>query len=209
MNKSFLKNVKSPICSRGFFLCIVLFDFLILLVSLSNLFLLLEFVLLQSAYFFYLKGSIKKMLSITVISLMIFVCNLFRITGGKALYSNEFIIITEQSLHIGVEKSLLLLSLFLISSNSVYQNRNFLIVRNDSSLFSLSVQKFFYLFEGINFKNRNILKSIYFWFYRSLFYSPDKTASVSLLSLKSFFWFHVVFFILMICSILLSAFIFK
>lgn len=196
-------------CNRGFFLCIVLFDFLILFVSSLNLFLLLEFVLFQSAYFFYLKGSAKKMLSIAVISIAVFICNLFQVTGGQALYSNDFIIITQQSLHIGAEKALLLFSLFLISSNSIYQNRDLLIAQDDSSLFSLSVRKFFYLFEGINFKSKKILKHIYFWFYRSLFHSPDKTGKVSLLSLKSFFYFHVAFFILMIFSALLVAFIFK
>lgn len=208
MNRNHLINEKSPMISRGFFLCTVIFDFLILFFSSSNLFLLIEFFLLQLIYFFYLKGNLRKIISIAVISLIIFICNLFQISGGKALYSSKFIIITTQSMHIGAEKSLLLLCLFLISSNCIYQNRNLFIAQNVSSLFSLSVQKFFYLFEKIDFKSGNVLRHIYFWFYKSLFYLPDKTYASSLPSLKSFFCFHTVFFIFMICSILLFTFVF-
>lgn len=208
MNRNLLVNEKSPIINRGFFLCAVMFDFLILFFSSSNLFLLIEFFLLQLVYFFYLKGNMKKIISIVIISLVIFICNLFQITGGRALYSNKCIIITTQSVHLGAEKSLLLLCLFLISSNCVYQNRNLFITQSVSSLFSLSVQKFFYLFEGINFKSRNMLRHIYFWFYRSLFYLPNKTCKSSSPSLKSFFCFHVIFFIFMICGIFLFTFVF-
>lgn len=203
MISNFLNNRKSPKVVRGFFLCIVLIDFLILFLFSSNLFLLMEFVLFQIVYFFYLKGSLRKLVSIFILSSIIFMFNLFQNPNGKTLFANDFFILTEYSLYFGLEKALILFSLFLISSNCIYQNRNLFMSCDSSSILSLSIQKFFYLFERINFNNGKILKNIYLWFYRSLFRTMDN-AHETLISLKSFFWFHFIFFISMVISILFS-----
>ena len=193
MLKKFIYK-KSPMLSRGFFLLIVLIDFFMLFFLSSNIFFLIEFVLFQLGYFFYMKGKLRKIFSILIIVLLIFIFNIFQITGGQTLFANDLVILTIQSLYVGLEKALLLLALFLISSNCIYQNRYIFVFSDSSSLFSLSVQKFFYLFERINLKNGKKLKHIYFWFYRSLFsYPVDKMKEET--SLKGFFCFHGILFL--------------
>ena len=201
MNEKLLKN-GNPLKSRGFFLFTLFFDFLILFLSFSKVFLLIEFVVLQMIYFFLLKGKAKKLFSILLISFAIFLFNLFQQGEGSILFSKWGIILTEESLIVAIKRSLLLFSLFLISSNCIYQNRNFFISQNSQSLFSLSIQKFFYFFERINFKNGKLLKNIYLCFYKTLFYSSCMSHH-KMLSLKSFYLFHIFFFIFMLCSIFL------
>ena len=170
MNERLLKD-ENPLKSRGFFLFALFFDFLILFFSFSKIFLLIEFVVLQMIYFFYLKGKVKKLFSILLISFVIFLFNLFQRGEGVIFFSKWGFILTEESLFMAIKKSLLLFCLFLISSNCIYQNRNFFISQNSQSLFSLSIQKFFYFFERINFKNGKLLRNIYLCFYKTLFYS--------------------------------------
>lgn len=199
MNKKLLKD-ENPLKSRGFFLFALFFDFLILFFSFSKIFLLIEFVVLQMIYFFYLKGKVKKLFSILLISFVIFLFNLFQRGEGGIFFSKWGFILTEESLFMAIKKSLLLFCLFLISSNCIYQNRNFFISQNSQSLFSLSIQKFFYFFERINFKNGKLLRNIYLCFYKTLFYSSCMVRHKTLF-LKSFYLFHIFFFIFMSCSI--------
>jgi hypothetical protein len=194
---------KSPMLSRGFFLLIVLIDFFMLFFLSSNIFLLIEFVLFQLGYFFYMKGTLRKIFSILIIALLIFIFNIFQVTGGQTLFANDLIILTTQSLHVGLEKALLLLGLFFVSSNCIYQNRYIFFPSNSSSLFSLSVQKFFYLFERINLKNGKMLKNVYLWFYRSLLSYPVNNLKEKP-SLKKFFYFHGIFFLFMFGSFFFS-----
>ena len=201
MNERLLKD-ENPLKSRGFFLFALFFDFLILFFSFSKIFLLIEFVVLQMIYFFYLKGKVKKLFSILLISFVIFLFNLFQRGEGVIFFSKWGFILTEESLFMAIKKSLLLFCLFLISSNCIYQNRNFFISQNSQSLFSLSIQKFFYFFERINFKNGKLLRNIYLCFYKTLFYSSCMIRHKTL-SLKSFYLFHIFFFIFMLCSIFL------
>lgn len=201
MNERLLKD-ENPLKSRGFFLFALFFDFLILFFSFSKIFLLIEFVVLQMIYFFYLKGKVKKLFSILLISFVIFLFNLFQRGEGVIFFSKWGFILTEESLFMAIKKSLLLFCLFLISSNCIYQNRNFFISQNSQSLFSLSIQKFFYFFERINFKNGKLLRNIYLCFYKTLFYSSCMICHKTL-SLKSFYLFHIFFFIFMSCSIFL------
>ena len=201
MNERLLKD-ENPLKSRGFFLFALFFDFLILFFSFSKIFLLIEFVVLQMIYFFYLKGKVKKLFSILLISFVIFLFNLFQRGEGGIFFSKWGFILTEESLFMAIKKSLLLFCLFLISSNCIYQNRNFFISQNSQSLFSLSIQKFFYFFERINFKNGKLLRNIYLCFYKTLFYSSCMIRHKTL-SLKSFYLFHIFFFIFMSCSIFL------
>ena len=201
MNERLLKD-ENPLKSRGFFLFVLFFDFLILFFSFSKIFLLIEFVVLQMIYFFLLKGKAKKLFSILLISFVIFLFNLFQRGEGVIFFSKWGFILTEESLFMAIKKSLLLFCLFLISSNCIYQNRNFFISQNSQSLFSLSIQKFFYFFERINFKNGKLLRNIYLCFYKTLFYSSCMVRHKTL-SLKSFYLFHIFFFIFMSCSIFL------
>ena len=201
MNERLLKD-ENPLKSRGFFLFALFFDFLILFFSFSKIFLLIEFVVLQMIYFFYLKGKVKKLFSILLISFVIFLFNLFQRGEGVIFFLKWGFILTEESLFMAIKKSLLLFCLFLISSNCIYQNRNFFISQNSQSLFSLSIQKFFYFFERINFKNGKLLRNIYLCFYKTLFYSSCMVRHKTL-SLKSFYLFHIFFFIFMSCSIFL------
>ena len=199
MSEKLLKD-KNPLESRGFFLSILFFDFLILFFSFLRIFLLIEFIVFHGTYFFYLKGKLKKVFSILLISFVIFLFNLFQPHDGILLFSKWGIVLTDESLLMAMKKSLLLFCLFLISSNCIYQNRNFFISQNRLSLFSLSVQKFFYFFERINFSNGKLLKNIYLCFYKTLFYSSSVTSGKAQ-SLKSFYLFHIFFFIFMLCSI--------
>lgn len=147
------------------------------------------------SYYVYLQSSWKKVFSIFFLSSIIFCINLFQSGEGSVLFSIFEIPVTSSCVVESLKKAFLVINLFFLSSNCIFQNRNFLLRQNfvKNKLFINSLNCFFYLVENIKIDS-SFFRRFEFAFYRMLSGRVENNFSGEKIHL-SFFLFHLFLFL--------------
>lgn len=163
-------DIKLPISDNWklfLLICTCLIHILSVLFTLSLSAYLFIIVLINSLFYFLFRNRIKIFVHVMIISGIIFIVNSASYEGN-IVFELFFLKFSRSGIDIGARRSILLFLLFLISSNTFYKNKDFIISVMKKSNIKILGKTFHYFFSLINIlheNKNNLIKKFIFIYY--------------------------------------------
>lgn len=150
LQNNYFSNKKLPESRKLFLYLLLIAEFICFIFTLASFSDTLIFFIVSLGYYFFSGKNIRKLSGIFIIAFIIFFINL-HYKEGKVFFTAVYLEITHDALFTALRKSLVMINLFLLSSNIVFDNKNifFQSKNRKDSIFGRSLLYFIYIFDTV------------------------------------------------------------